>query len=72
MIRYYQLLLKNKEIGYCHIVGASDIIMTHSQVCSFKRANEPHSFENYYYEIVVIPLDEINKYKPLTPTTNTI
>ena len=66
MIRYYQLLLKNKEIGYCRIVGASDTIMTHPQVCSFKRAHEPHSFKNYYYEIVAIPSDEINNYKLLT------
>jgi hypothetical protein len=63
MIRYYQLVLKNDIIGYCHVVGDSNIVMTLMQVIDFKQANEPHSFRNYYYDYEIVPIIDMNNYK---------
>jgi len=65
MTRYYQLLLKNDKKDRCIIAGNEDVIMTHKQACNFKRACEPHSHEDYYYEIVEIK--DIENYKILPP-----
>lgn len=65
MTRYYQLLLKNDRTGYRGVVGRSDVIMTHKEVCKFKWACEPHSHKDYYYEIVEVK--DVENYKILPP-----